>query len=69
MPLFSSLFALLAASHFLNDIVETEYSTIMRIVFIVLTLVVGFSKKPMLSYLVVFVWAISLIIRGTISHG
>jgi uncharacterized membrane protein len=69
MPLFSSLFALLTASHFMNDIVETEYSTILRIVFIVLMLVVGFSKKPMLSYLLVFVWAISLIIRGTISHS
>jgi len=69
MPLFSSLFALLTASHFMNDLVETEYSAIIRIVFIVLTVVVGFSKKPLLSYLVVLVWAISLFIRGTISHG
>jgi len=69
MPLFYSLFALLIGSHFIYELKESQYATVMRLIFIVLTVGVGLSKKPMLSYLVVFVWAISLIIRGTISHS
>ncbi len=69
MPLYYSLFALLIASHFIYELEESQYATVMRLVFIVLTLGVGLSKKPLLSYLVVLLWAVSLFLRGSISHG
>jgi uncharacterized membrane protein len=66
MPLFYSLFALLIASHFIYQLVESKYAAIMRLVFIVLIIGVGFSRRPWLTYLVVFFWAFSLFIRGSI---
>jgi cytochrome c oxidase assembly factor CtaG len=69
MTLFFSLFALLIASHFIYELSEAKYASIMRLVFIVLIIVVGFSHKPRLAYLVVFFWAISIFIRGSIVIG
>jgi len=68
MPLFCTLFALLISSHFINELKETPYTTIMRIVFIILIVTVGILKKPGLSYLVVLFWIVSLLLRGSISH-
>jgi hypothetical protein len=67
MPLFCSLFALMIGSHFIYELVEAQYATIMRLLFIGLIIVVGFSRKPWLIYLVVFFWAASLFLRGPIT--
>lgn len=69
MSLFYSLFALLIASHFIYELVESRYAAIMRLVFIALIIGVGFSRKPWLSYLVVLFWVVSLFIRGSITHN
>jgi hypothetical protein len=66
MPLFYSLFALLIGSHFIYELVESKYAAFMRLVFIALVIGVGFSRKPRLTYLVVFLWVISLFLRGSI---
>jgi len=69
MPLFNSLFALLITSHFIYELVESKYATIMRVVFIVIIIGVGFSRKPRLTYLVIFLWAASLFIRGSTANS
>jgi len=67
MPLFYSLFALLICSHFIYDLVESRYAAIMRLAFMVLIIGVGFSRRPLLTYLVVLCWVVSLFIRGSIT--
>jgi hypothetical protein len=69
MPLFFSLLALLLASHFIYELNEYAYATIMRLVFIVLMIIVGFSRRPWLTYIVVLFWVVSLIIRGNVTQG
>jgi len=69
MPLFYSLFALLICSHFIYDLVESSYTVIMRLAFMVLIIGVGFSRRPWLTYLVVFFWAFSLFLRGEVIIG
>lgn len=69
MPLFCTLFATLIGSHFIYDLEEARYSALLRLVFMVLVIVVGFSRKPWLTYLVVAFWAISLFIRGSVILG
>lgn len=67
MSLFYTLFALLIGSHFIYELAETQYATIMRLIFIVLIIGVGFSRKPWLTYVVVLFWVVSLFIRGSIT--
>lgn len=67
MPLFYSLFALLIGSHFIYDLVETKYATALRLIFIVLIITVGILRKPLLTYLVILFWAVSLFVRGSVS--
>jgi len=67
--LFYTLFALLIGSHFIYELEEAPYATLMRLVFIVLIIVVGFSRKPSLTYLVVLFWAVSLFMRGSTLLG
>jgi len=69
MPLFYSLFAFLISSHFIYELVESQYATVLRIVFILLIIIVGFSRRPWLTYLVVFFWAFSLFMRGSTTLG
>jgi hypothetical protein len=66
MPLFCSLFALLIGSHFIYELVESRYATIMRLIYIVVIIIVGFSRKPSLAYLLVLFWAVSLLVRGSV---
>jgi hypothetical protein len=64
--LFCSLFALLIGSHFIYELVESRYATIMRLIYIVVIIIVGFSRKPSLAYLLVLFWAVSLLVRGSV---
>jgi D-alanyl-lipoteichoic acid acyltransferase DltB (MBOAT superfamily) len=66
MRLFFTLFAIMIASHFLYDIEETSYATVFRLVYIAVLLLIGILKKVWLSYVVVFLWLISFIVRGDI---
>ncbi len=66
MRLFFILFAIVIASHFLYDIEETAYATVIRLVYIAVLLTIATLKKVWLSYVVVFLWLISFIVRGDI---
>jgi hypothetical protein len=66
MPLFCSLLALLVGSHFIYDLVESKSAVILRLVFMVLIVFIGFARKPALTYLLLAFWAFSLFIRGAI---
>lgn len=66
MRLFFTLFAIMIASHFLYDIEETSYATIIRFVYIAALLSIAILKKVWLSYVVVFLWLVSFIVRGDI---
>jgi hypothetical protein len=66
MPLFCSLLALLVGSHFIYELVESTNAVILRLVFIVLIIFIGFSRKPQFTYLLLAFWAVSLFIRGAI---
>lgn len=66
MRLFFTLFAIMIASHFLYNIEEAVYATGIRLFFISVLLLIAFLKKTWMSYVVVFLWLISFIVRGDI---
>jgi hypothetical protein len=69
MPLFYSLFALLVASNFIYRLEASIYANVTRIVFILVLLSTGFTRKIWLTYVVVILWLISFFIRGSIISG
>jgi hypothetical protein len=69
MPLFYSLIALLVASNFIYMLEESIYANVTRIIFILVLLSAGFTRKIWLTYVVVLMWMISFIIRGSIISG
>jgi hypothetical protein len=66
MPLFFSLLALLVASNFIYGLEESMFINIGRIVFIIVILLCGFTRKIWLTYLLVFMWLLSFLVRGSI---
>lgn len=66
MRLFFTLFAVMIGSHFLYDIEVTNHATIIRLVYIAVLLLIVILKKTWMSYVVVFLWLISFIVRGDI---
>ena len=66
MPLFYVLIALLTATNFFYKLEESIYVSISRIVFIIVVIICGFSRKIWLTYVLIIMWLITLIFRGTI---
>jgi hypothetical protein len=66
MPLFYSLLALLVASNFIYGLEESRFINIGRIVFIIVILLAGLTRKIWLTYLLVLMWLLSFLVRGSI---
>ena len=66
MRLFFILFALMIGSHFLYGMYEAPLSTVVRLVYIIILVIVAIIRKPWLSYLVVGFWLLSFLVRGNI---
>jgi len=66
MPLFMSLLALFIGSHFIYGLDESKNAFLFRLLFIALTLLIGFLKRPGLIYLLFIIWIITFIFRGNI---
>jgi hypothetical protein len=64
MPVFFTLLALFIASHFLFSFKETPYTLINRIVFIILLIITGFTRKIWLVYVVAVLWLLTFTIRA-----
>jgi len=66
MPLFYSLVALWTAGNFLSGLDESLTMNIVRIIFIVIVLLAGFTKKIWLIYVLIFMWVVSILMRGAV---
>jgi hypothetical protein len=66
MPLFYVLIALLTATNFFYRLEESIYVSISRIIFIIVVVICGFTRKIWLTYVLIIMWLITLIFRGTI---
>jgi hypothetical protein len=66
MPLFYVLIALLTATNFFYRLEESMYVSISRIVFIIVVIICGFTRKIWLTYVLILMWLITLIFRGSI---
>ena len=66
MPVFLSLLALFAASHFLYDFNENLPTLVGRIIAILLILVTGITRKIWLFYIIVVFWIFLLFVKGGI---
>lgn len=64
MPVFFTLFALFAASHFLYDFNEGIKILIIRIVGLLIIILTGLLRKKWMIYLVCAVWVLMLIAKG-----
>jgi hypothetical protein len=69
MPLFYVLIALLTATNFFYKLEESIYVSISRIVFIIVVIICGFTRKIWLTYVLIAIWLITLIFRGIIVSG
>ena len=66
MPLFYTLVALLTASNFIYGLDKSMYVNISRIIFLVVVALCGFTKKIWLTYVLIFIWLVSFLMRGAI---
>jgi len=66
MPLFYTLVALLTASNFIFRLEESRYVNISRIIFIAIVALCGFTRKIWLTYVLIFIWIISFLMRGSV---
>jgi hypothetical protein len=66
MPLFYSLIALLTACNFIYRLEESKYINISRIIFIVILALCGFTRKIWLTYVLIIMWVLSFLVRGSI---
>jgi hypothetical protein len=66
MPLFYVLIALLTATNFFYKLEESLYVSISRVVFIIVVIICGFTRKIWLTYVLIIMWLITLIFRGAI---
>jgi hypothetical protein len=66
MPLFYFLVALWTAGNFISGLEDSLVMNISRIVFIVIVSLAGYTKKIWLVYVLIFIWLISLLIRGSV---
>ena len=66
MPLIYSLIALLIACNYLYRLEESRYANISRIVFIIILLLCGFTRKIWLTYVLIAMWILSFLIRGSV---
>jgi hypothetical protein len=64
MPVFFSLLALFVASHFLYDFDETFYMKMTRLLVIVIIIIIGFTRKIWLIYLLVVLWAMIFVVKS-----
>jgi len=64
MPVFFSLLALFAASHFLYDFDENVFTLLGRLVAIGFILVTGITRKIWLFYVIVVLWMFLLFVKG-----
>jgi hypothetical protein len=69
MPLFYTLTALLTASNFLNRLEESIYVSISRVIFIAVVALCGFTRKIWLTYVLIIIWLVSILFRGSIISG
>ena len=64
MPVFLSLLALFAASHFLYNFNENLPTIVGRFIAILVILVTGISRKIWMFYIVVALWVFLLFVKG-----
>lgn len=69
MPLFYSLIALMVASNFIYRLEQSLYASVSRLIFIILLIITGFTRKIWLTYVVVLMWLITFLVRGAIISG
>jgi len=69
MPLFYSLIALLTACNYLYGFEESRFANISRIIFIIVLLLCGFTRKIWLTYVLIIMWILSFLIRGSVISG
>jgi hypothetical protein len=69
MPLFYTLIALLVASNFIYRLEASLYISISRVIFFLIALLAGYTRKIWLTYVVVAIWLITFLIRGTVISG
>lgn len=66
MPMTFSLFALLVGSNFIYDLEESPLFNLVRILFMILLLVAGFTRKIWITYLIVAIWLVTFLFRGSL---
>jgi hypothetical protein len=69
MPLFCALIALWVACNFFYKLEESMYVNISRIIFIVVVILCGYTKKIWLTYILILMWIVTMIFRGSIISG
>jgi hypothetical protein len=66
MPFFFTLVALWTAGNFISGLDESLSVNIVRIIFIVIVSLAGFTKKIWLVYVLIFIWVFSILMRGAV---
>lgn len=66
MPLFFNLIALLTACNYIYGLEESRYVNFSRLIFIVILVLCGFTRKIWLTYVLIIMWVLSFLIRGSI---
>jgi hypothetical protein len=69
MPMFYSLLALLIASNFILELEDSKIINISRIVFIIVMVLCGLTRKIWLTHVLVFMWLLSFLVRGATVSG
>jgi hypothetical protein len=66
MPLVYTLIALVTASNFIYNLDKSLSISIGRIIFIIVVLIAGFTRKIWITYVLILIWLVSLFLRGNI---
>lgn len=69
MPIFFSLLAAFILSHFVFNYEESIYMHIVRLFVVVILIVVGFTRKMWLVYLIALIWLVSFLFRGKLGSS
>jgi hypothetical protein len=69
MPLSFTLMALLVSCNFFFRLEESLIPSIARLVFVVVIILAGFTRKIWLTYVLIIIWLVSLIFRGKVISG
>ena len=66
MPIFFTLLAMLTLSHFIYKYEESIFTHITRLLVVGILIIVGFTRKIWLVYIIALLWLISFIFRGNV---